>query len=400
MAMTKREQILAIAVGSVVGILGLQFIYSTLRSGITAKQNQLTALEKKIEAHDKKLTDCTLSLKRMNDLKPKSLPKNLEAARNQYSDWLIELAEKSGVKNRQVEPKPAAGLKSDGFVTHRYVLTGEVRLDDLVKLLHGYYNRDYLQRIRQLKLNQLPTNPEVAKLTLDTEAIAVATAELKQKPSLLASGRVDKTADDYIKEILEKNPFTPPNKAPKFNLADSVDVPRGSDYSLDLKASDPENRHKIKYALLSDKPSGLSFDDSGKISWKPTENGKYELLVEAIDDGLPAAKTQQKVVLKVVDPPKVEPPKVEPQFDVATQSYVSAVLGGRDRDELWIRSKTDNKYFVAVKGDEISVGTVKGKIVDVNVEEQFAELETEGRRWILSMDDASLQAAFKRSLEN
>lgn len=139
----------------------------------------------------------------------------------------------------------------------------------------------------------------------------------------------------------------------------------------------------------------LAFDEAGKISWTPKENGKFELVVEAVDDGLPAAKTQQKVVLKVVDPVVAPAPKVEPQFDVATQSYVSAVLGGRERNEVWIRSKTDNKSFVAVKGDEISVGSVKGKILDVNVEEQFAELETEGRRWILSMDDASLQAAYQ-----
>ncbi len=217
---------------------------------------------------------------------------------------------------------------------------------------------------------------------------------------MAASGRVDPSVEEYIKAILEKNPFTPPNRAPKFNLADSVDVPRGSEYSLDLKASDPENRHKIRYQLVSDKPSGLRFDESGKISWTPKENGKYELVVEAIDDGLPAAKTQQKVVLKVIDPPPTPEVKVEPEFDVASQSYVSAVLGGRDRNELWIRSKTDNKFFVAVKGDEISVGSVKGKIVDVNVDEQFAELETDGRRWTLSMNDPSLQAAYKRSLKD
>ncbi len=400
MAMSKREQILAIAVGGVVGVLGVQFVYSSLRAGIIAKQNQLAGLEKKIETHDKKLTDCTLSLKRMNDLKTKSLPKNAEAAKNQYSDWLSELATKSGVENAQVEHQPAAGIRSDGYTAHRFLLSGEVRLDNLVKLLHGYYNRDYLQRIRGLKLTQLPTNPEVAKIRLDTEAISLSTAELKQPPSLASSGRVPQSVDDYLQAILEKNPFTPPNKAPRFDLAESVEVPRGSDYSLDLKASDPEKRHKIKYALLSEKPEGLRFDESGKISWKPKENGKFELMVEAIDDGLPAAKTQQKVVLKVVDPVVAPPPKVEPEFDVASQSYVSAVLGGRERNEVWIRSKTDNKYFVAVKGDEIAVGSVKGKIVDVNVEEQFAELETEGRRWILSMDDASLQAAYKRSLTN
>ena len=400
MAMTKREQILAIAVSGVVAVLGVQFVFSTLRSGIVAKQNQLTALERKIEEHDKKMTDCRLSLRRLVQLKPKSLPKNSEAAKNQYQDWLSDLAKKSGVENVQVDHQAAAGLKSDGFTTHRLVLSGDVRLDNLVKLLHGYYNRDYLQRIRGLKLTQSPMNPEVAKIRLDTEAISLATAELKQAPSLAASGRVTKSPEEYLKDILDRNPFTPPNKAPKFNLADSLDVPRGTEYSLDLKASDPENRHKIKYALLSDKPEGLRFDEGGKISWMPKENGKFELVVEAIDDGLPAAKTQQKVVLKVVDPVVAPPLKVEPQFDVATQSYVSAILGGVERDEVWIRSRTDSTSFVAVKGDEISVGSVKGKVLDVNTKEKFAELETEGRRWILSMDDASLLSAYKRSLEN
>ncbi len=159
MAMSKREQILAIAVGGVVGVLGVQFVVSSMRAGIIAKQNQLASLESKIEDHNKKLTDCTLALKRMVDLKPKSLPKNPQAAKNQYSDWLTELAQKSGVQNAQVEPQTASGLKNEGFATHRFLLSGEVRLDNLIRLLHGYYNRDYLQRIRGLKLTQLPNNP-------------------------------------------------------------------------------------------------------------------------------------------------------------------------------------------------------------------------------------------------
>ncbi len=399
MAMSKREQVLAIAVGGVVGLLGVQFIYSSMRAGIVAKQNQLAALKQKIEDHESKITVANVAIKRTEILKPKSLPKNAGEAKNQYSSWLEQLASKSNVENIQVDQAPGTGMGVDGYTVHRFTLSGDVRLDNLVRLLHGYYNRDYLQRIRNLKLTQSPTNPEVAKIRLDTEAIALTAAELKQPPSLADSGRVSKSADDYIKDILGKNPFTPPNKAPKFNLADTVDVPRGQEYSLDLKASDPENRHKITYTLVSDKPEGLRLED-GKIRWTPEENGKYELTVEASDNGLPSAKTQQKVVFKVIDPPPPPAPKVESQFDVASQSYVSAVLGGVERDEVWIRSKTDNKYFVVVKGDDISVGTVKGKIVDVNVSGKFAEVETEGRRWILSMDDASLQAAYKRSQEN
>ncbi len=75
-------------------------------------------------------------------------------------------------------------------------------------------------------------------------------------------------------------------------------------------------------------------------------------------------------------------------------------MSGRDGDVVWIRSKTETNKIQAAAGDEISIGTIKGKVIEVNVDEQFVELETEGRRWILSMDDASLQAAYKKSLKN
>ncbi|MCC6511630.1 MAG: cadherin repeat domain-containing protein [Pirellulaceae bacterium] len=402
MAMSKREQFLAIAVSGVVGLLSVQFVVNSVRSGLQAKQNQLKSLEDKIETHDRKMTDSALATKRLNELKSKSLPKNREAAKNQYSAWLSELATQSGVQKVSLEDQQAAGLKSDAFSAYRFVLSGEIRLDNLIKLLHGYYNRDYLQRIRDLKITQLRDNPEMVQIKLDTEAIALASADLKQEPSLAASGRVPQSLEEYQTSILSRNPFAPPNRAPKFNVASSVDVPRDSDWSLEVKAVDPDNRHTVKYTLVSEKPEGLNFDEtSGKFSWKPKANGNFDVVVQAIDTGFPPQKSEHKLTLKVVDPPAPPPPPtVEPQFDVASQSYVSAVLGGRDRNELWIRSKTDNKYFVAVAGDQIAVGSVKGKIVEVNVEEQFAELETEGRRWILSMDDPSLQAAYKRSLEN
>lgn len=114
------------------------------------------------------------------DLKAKSLPKNPVEAKNQYPNWLSELAKKSGVENFQVDLGQGAGMSSAGFTVHRYVLTGEVRLDNLIKLLHGYYDRDYLQRIRSLKLTQVPTNPELVKIRLDTEALALAVADRSQ----------------------------------------------------------------------------------------------------------------------------------------------------------------------------------------------------------------------------
>ncbi len=326
MAMSQREKFLAIAVAGVVGVIGIQFVIGSIRSGLEIKQRKLDALNRKIEEHDRKLTDCALATKRLNDLKSKSLPKNSESANNQYSSWLIELGSKSNLRNLKVELAQAGGLRSDAYTAHAFSLTGEIRIDDFIKLMHRYYDRDYLQRIRTLKMEPMRDNPDMINLKMVTEVLALKSADLKQPPSLASSGRVPESVDEYIQSILSRNPFAPPNKAPKFSLASTIDVPRDSDWSLDLKAADPDARHKVKFTLLSETPEGLRFsEDSGKISWRPKTNGTYELMLKVADNGFPPKESEQKLTLKVVDPPP--PPKVveTPKFDVASQSYVSAI---------------------------------------------------------------------------
>jgi hypothetical protein len=99
----------------------------------------------------------------------------------------------------------------------------------------------------------------------------------------------------------------------------------------------------------------------------------------------------------VIDPPPPPAPKVEePKFDPATQSRVSAVLGGRKGPEAWIRSMTDGKTFELAVGDDFELGTIKAKVVSINLKESFVELETDGRRWTVGMD-STLTEAFAKS---
>lgn len=395
MAMTKREKYLAMAVGGVVALLSLQFVVNSVRSGFEAKQRALDGLRKKIEEHDRTITDYTLASRRLAALKSKSLPRDEEAAQNQYSTWFREMAESNDLQNIQLEKPVAVGGRSEAFTVYRLTLKGETRIDALIKLLHTYYERDYMHRVQNLKVVQFPNDSERATVSIVSEVLALKTADLKQPPSLASSGRLTKTAAEYQEIILNRNPLGPPNRAPVFSIATTQDVPRSREWSLDLKATDPDGRHRIQYQLLSEAPDGLKLNpDTGKIIWTPTANGNYELLVQAVDSGFPPKKTEQKLVLKVIDPPA--PPAETPQFDAASQSFVSAILSGRNGAQVWIRTKTDNNTYKVGAGDEISIGTVKGKIVEVNVDSQFVEIETEGRRWTFGMDD-SLQAAFKKS---
>lgn len=396
MAMTKREKFLAIAVASVVGLLGVQYVLSGIRGRLDAKQSQLEQLNEQIDAHNRTLAESRRSGERLNALKSKSLPRDFDEATNSYSSWLREMALKAGMDKMVLEKPALAPIRSDAFVAYRFTLKGDLRLDAAVQLLHAYYDRDYLHRLYSLKVTPNPREPERVSLTLTSEALALKAADPKQRPSLASSGRLTKTVEQYQAEILGRNPYAPPNKAPQFSVAASHDLPRDRDWSLDLKATDPDGRHRITFQLLSDKPDGLSFSsDSGRLSWTPKQNGEYQLLVEAVDSGFPPKKTQQKLTLKVTDPPAPPPPET-PSFDAASQSFVTAILGGRDGAQAWILTKTDNNLYKVAAGDEISVGTVKGKVVDVNVDEQFVEIETDGHRWTVGMDD-SLQSAFKKS---
>jgi hypothetical protein len=290
----------------------------------------------------------------------------------------------------------AVGGRSEAFTVYRVALKGETRVDSLIQLLVNFYDRDYLHRVQNLKITQFPNEPERVSVSMIAEVLALKTADLKQAPSLASSGRLSKTASEYQDAILNRNPFAPPNRAPVFSTAANQDVPREKDWSIELKANDPDARHRIKYRLLSEKPEGMQFnEETGKLSWTPKSNGNYELLVEAIDSGFPPKKSEQKLVFKVIDPPAA--PVEGPQFDAASQSFVSAIVSGRSGSQVWIRTKTDNHTYKLSTGDEVSIGSVKGKIVDVNVDAQFVEMETNGHRWTFGMYVGYLQDAFKKA---
>ena len=176
------------------------------------------------------------------------------------------------------------------------------------------------------------------------------------------------------------------------------EVKRGESWSLKLEGNDPE-AHYVRFELVSKElPPGLKFSDrSGEISWKPEANGDYEVLVRAIDDGLPAKSAEYKLALKVVDPPSPPPPKVEPpKFDPATLSRVTALVGGRDGPQVWVRSPSGEKSLQLSEGEDFEIGSIKAKVVSINLKESFAEFETDGIRWLVGMD-STLKEAFEKS---
>ncbi len=395
MAMTQRERYLALGVGVVVGLFGANYAFTTVRETINNKQDLVDAARKESDNMKRIATSGALAARKLEQLKIKSLPTSKETLVAQYKSWLTKIALDAGVSDIKVIT-PEMPLKSTkAYKSYRFSLTGECRIEQWLDLLAAYYDADYLHTLQNAKVTMTKV-PNVIQISLESHALALDAASPKQEPSGQSSGRLAMTSEEYKQKILGRNPFAPPNHPPRLAGDKSFDIPRGAPWDQVLKPEDDEN-HDVELSLVSEQvPEGLNL--AGKtLKWNPTENGTYEVLVKATDKGWPRASTEQKLTLKVVDPPKPEEPAPPPpKFDVATQAFVSALTSGRTGTAASIRSRIEGKTIELAQGTEFEIGSVKAKVVDINVSEQYVELESEGVRWTIGMD-TSLADAYAKS---
>jgi hypothetical protein len=105
---------------------------------------------------------------------------------------------------------------------------------------------------------------------------------------------------------------------------------------------------------------------SGKLSWTPRTNGKYEFLVRATDDGWPAKSSKDELLVVTVEdpPPVVEPPK-KLAFDDAKFTVLTAVIDMSGTGQIWLTVRPKGQTLKLGVGDKFEVGSVKGTIVSI-----------------------------------
>ncbi len=394
MAMTQRERFLAMGVGTVIGLFGLQYGINSIRDDLQLKQERVEAARLERDDINRIETSGVIADRKLDQLKIKSLPSKQETLISEYKSWLTKTALDAGLTDIKITTPERPSGKTHAYAAYKFTLTGGCRVDQWLDLLGAFYNTDYLHSIQNLKVS-LPKDSNRVSISLDAQTLALSNASPSQARSEQPSGRLAKSLDEYKKTILDRNAFSPPNQAPSFAKT-SFDVTRGTPWDQILETKDFEN-HEVSFEFVSaELPEGLKL--KGKtLSWKPAENGKYEVVVKARDNGWPSMITEQKLTLNVIDPPPPEAPPVEPaKFDAATQSFVSAIVSGRSGPEAWIRSKTEGKTLKLSEGADFEIGSIKAKIVGINLIEDFVELESEGKHWTIGMD-SSLADAFAKS---
>ena len=390
--MNEREKNLVKIIGTMFVMYLLWAGYGRYQSAVSQRTSEISKLSSKQSELSEKVLMGAIADGTFGEYRSRSLPSNPEAARSQYQQWLLELVHDKGMDNVQVDftsSRPNGGI----YQKVDFRITGATELPDLIGMMHDFYAKDYLHRIRELSIVPLKKGGFTVSMNVDVIGLVNAPDDLpvRSEPSY----RVDADAESYIDTIMNRNLYEPPNQPPRYNGGQSIEAIVGRDSPTPLTFKDPE-AHDVRFELVEEAPEFVRLDSrSGTLRVKSDVTQEFELLVRAIDSGYPQQATEQAITVRVVDPPPPPAaPPVKPSFDDASQTVLTALLQVRGDWTAWMHVRTRDETLKLKIGDAFEIGTLKGTVFDVTP--RYATLEIDGRRFELR-PSGNLGVAAKRA---
>lgn len=393
--MTQRERFLSILVGGLFAAVVVWWGFGKYRSALKLRNNQITALENEKQRHLEQQMQGEYANRQMGEYMVRSLPGDPERAQRDYQQWLLSMVQANKLSEAVVDlnsSRPIGGL----YQRLDFRVRGTTDKPGVIKLLHAFYGKDYLHRIRDLLLRPNKEGDFTVEMSIDAIALLAAPADLPAREG--TSWKVETDLAAYHDPIMNRNFFKPPNGAPEYTGRPAIEAIVGRDSPVPLTFKDPED-HPIRFEFAQPPPDFVRLDErSGTLRIKSDEKREFELLVRAIDNGYPRRTTEQKLTVKVVDPPPgPTPPPPKLAFDDATQTVLTALVQGRDEWTAWMHVRTRDKTLRLKVGDGFEIGSLKGKVVEVTP--RFVTLEIDGRRFTLK-PAGNLSEAAKRAEED
>lgn len=401
--MTNRERLLSLVVGSLFVIVGVQWVFNQYRSALSFRQNRLNALTGEAEAMQMRWLAGAEAERQLGEYKVRSLSSDPQVAQSSFQSWLLETAGEIGLLDAVVDPVSDIPV-GDLYRRYGFRVSGKTDLSGLVDLVYAIEARDQLHRIRELNFSPVrksmrrgasgeAESEDLLSVVVVMDAISLSIADAAPPtPTDEPSWRIAKSKEEYRTNILNRNFFEPPNQAPRYSGSEQLTATIGRSEDIKFDFNDPEN-DSIRLSIEGELPDWASWDEAAgrlKVSPPVPAEGEgespsidsFELKVIASDDGYPSRETTQMVVIKTQSPPpppKPEPPK--PGFDDSTQTFLTALVQGRDDWRAWMSVRTRGTTLKLKVGDEFEIGSIRGKVTDVTA--RSVKLEIDGQTYEL-----------------
>lgn len=395
--MSQRERILSIIVGGLLVLAAVYWGFNKYRGAVQVRRNQIQQLQDtQLRLVEQQMQGARAD-RQMGEYMVRSLPGNQERARSEYSRWLLDTVQKNKLRGANVDPAPSVPI-GDLYRKHGFRVDGKGEIKDILNMLHDFYAKDYLHRIRQLELR--PNKQGGFDIKMGVDAIGLNNVPIDAKEPGSDSWRVESEAVAYVDPIMNRNMFEPPNEAPRYTGKSTVEAVVGKDTPIPLTFKDPQNQ-RINYELISGPEGMVRLDGrSGTLRVKSDEKEEFEVKVLATDEGYPRKSTEQTLIVKFIDPPQPPPPPEEKlKFDDATQTVLTGLTHGKGDWQAWMKVMTRGDTLKLRVGDKFEIGTVKGTVTEINA--KLVELEFDGKRVVISSNSReSLKDAATRAKED
>lgn len=379
--MNSREKTLAGLIAAIALAAVVYFGWSKVDSAFQAKRELKDSLEKEIKGYEFTFAKDRRFNKTLKELQKRSLPTNDQVAKNEYFNWLLATAKNSGMLKVQVKPSSASRFGVDSYTPHKFTVDGFATLEQLVTFLHRFYSSDDLHRITYYNFKPNAESNDI-RINLTVEAISLPGSPSRATVGNLESDRLKyPELDQYVQTIVNRNLYAAANRPPEIDSLEEQIVEKGKFLRVSVadKTSDPDKNDKLKYALVEGPDGARINEDSGELRWlAKLDPGEYKFSISATDSGFPPKSATKEFTVAVKDPPpppKKDPTPRRPGFDEAKQAYLSAVVENDGEKQLWVHIRTSGKILKLNTGDEIKVGSVEGRLTDIQL--KWVEIETD-----------------------
>lgn len=443
-----------VIIAVVAGLIPIVFLiaYSRIVSSFEERENRLSELQQEEHRHNLNIAKAKLAIKRLRTYQQRALSSDSLTARASLQSWLVATAEEFFIPDTVlVRPLGNRTMRDQAReqvgeqISFRVSARGDLK--QLTGFLHRFYSMNTLHRIATLNVKPREDS-KLLDLVFIVDALSLAGAmEGEDSEQALAAARnqiamtnvlsataigpfasvasaaspvvakssythnvanklwrdifsneaperfayTDNSYEDYADLILTRNLFGEVNSRPEFASIRPSTGTTDRRYSLQIKASDPDEFDRLQFSLIGEAPDDANLlnssdGDSATLTFTPPEAGQYEFTVSVADDGLPSKRVEETFTVTVNDPkpptPKPTPPP-PPKFDFAKYTEVQAFLRGRDGTwEVWLHVKPRDEAPLELNvGDTFEIGSVKGRIQDIGPTSVIIEVNGEPRRF-------------------
>lgn len=387
--MNERERFLSILVAGLLIASGIWWGFGNYNKAVQSRQNQIDQLvTTQAQLNEKRLLG-ELANRQMGEYMLRSLPGDPEQAQSQYQQWLLDLVQESELKEALVDANSSRTI-GGLYQLLDFRVRGNSDVPGVLQLMYSFYSKDYLHRIRDLSLLKNRQGGFQLEMSIDAIALLSAPEDLPIRED--TSWRIEGDLASYLDPIMNRNLYEPPNQPPKFGGQSQVEAIVGRDTPTPLAFKDPDG-HRMRYELVEGPYDFVSIDSSsGTLRIRSDQTTEFDVTVRATDDGYPSRSSEQRLVVKVLDPPPPEPePEPPAGFDDASQTVLTALVQGRNEWTAWLHVRTKDETIKLKVGDVFEIGTVQGTVQSVSA--RSAVLEVDGNTLELEPAGNLLEAA-------